>query len=180
MIRNALICALSATLVLTAAGAASASGDSTYGWSFTSTGGTVLADGTLQADSTGDVQSFAGTVVGFGPISSFTSGGGDDGVFEWDNVIVPTSTPHVDYYGIVFQADALEWNIYNGIAGSTTNYDPNGDTLANSSNNYGGTVGTFNLTAVPEPSTWAMMLAGFVAIGFAGYRGSRKGVALAA
>ena len=34
--------------------------------------------------------------------------------------------------------------------------------------------------AVPEPSTWAMMLIGFVGLGFAGYRASRKNVALAA
>ena len=27
---------------------------------------------------------------------------------------------------------------------------------------------------VPEPSTWAMMLLGFTALGFAGYRASRK------
>ncbi len=32
-------------------------------------------------------------------------------------------------------------------------------------------------TAAPELSTWAMMLAGFAALGFAGYRGSRKSVA---
>jgi len=30
--------------------------------------------------------------------------------------------------------------------------------------------GAFELTAVPEPSTWAMMLLGFAGIGYAGYR----------
>jgi hypothetical protein len=30
-------------------------------------------------------------------------------------------------------------------------------------------------SAVPEPSTWAMMLLGFVGVGFAGYRQSRNG-----
>jgi hypothetical protein len=29
--------------------------------------------------------------------------------------------------------------------------------------------------AVPEPSTWAMMLIGFATLGFAGYRAKRKG-----
>jgi hypothetical protein len=33
---------------------------------------------------------------------------------------------------------------------------------------------------VPEPSTWAMMLLGFAGLGFAGYRASRKNIALAA
>ena len=34
-------------------------------------------------------------------------------------------------------------------------------------------------TAVPEPSTWAMMLIGFAGLGFAGYRASRKAVSIA-
>jgi hypothetical protein len=36
---------------------------------------------------------------------------------------------------------------------------------------------SFVLTSVPEPSTWAMMLAGFAGLGFAGYRASRRAVA---
>ena len=32
----------------------------------------------------------------------------------------------------------------------------------------------FSVAAVPEPSTWAMLLIGFAAIGFAGYRKSRR------
>jgi PEP-CTERM motif len=35
-------------------------------------------------------------------------------------------------------------------------------------------------TAIPEPSTWAMMLAGFAGVGFLGWRGSRKTAAHAA
>jgi hypothetical protein len=31
-----------------------------------------------------------------------------------------------------------------------------------------------SITNVPEPSTWALMLAGFVGLGLAGYRSSRK------
>jgi len=37
-----------------------------------------------------------------------------------------------------------------------------------------------SVTSVPEPSTWAMMLLGFAGLGYAGYRASRKNVALAA
>ena len=36
----------------------------------------------------------------------------------------------------------------------------------------GGGGGTF-MIAIPEPSTWAMMIAGFAGLGFAGYRASR-------
>jgi hypothetical protein len=34
--------------------------------------------------------------------------------------------------------------------------------------------GAFTVSAVPEPSTWAMMILGFAGIGFMGYRRSRK------
>lgn len=168
MLHDKLIGAISAVLMVTAAGAASAS-VTNYDWSFTATGGAVLADGTLQADdSTGDVLSFAGTVFGAGAVTSFTPGSGNDGVFQWDNVI-DTAGPHVDYSGILFQTSSLEWNIYNNGG------FPGGDVLANSSDNYGGTGGTFDLVA-PEPSTWAMMGLGFA---FAGYRARRTATAIA-
>jgi hypothetical protein len=32
----------------------------------------------------------------------------------------------------------------------------------------------FSLASVPEPATWAMMLAGFAGLGLAGYRGARR------
>jgi hypothetical protein len=37
----------------------------------------------------------------------------------------------------------------------------------------GGTTG-LSYSAVPEPSTWAMMLLGFAGLGFAGYRGAKR------
>jgi hypothetical protein len=42
-------------------------------------------------------------------------------------------------------------------------------------NNVGGSCGA---SAVPEPSTWAMMLVGFAGLGFAGYRRATRGSAL--
>jgi hypothetical protein len=41
-----------------------------------------------------------------------------------------------------------------------------------------GTTGDFSTAAVPEPSTWAMMLLGFAGLGFAGYRRTRGAAAL--
>ena len=37
----------------------------------------------------------------------------------------------------------------------------------------------FSVTAVPEPSTWAMMLLGFVGLGYAAFRRRSKGLAVA-
>jgi hypothetical protein len=45
--------------------------------------------------------------------------------------------------------------------------------LLNGSN---GNIDSVTLTAVPEASIWAMMLAGFASLGFAGYRSSRQTV----
>jgi hypothetical protein len=38
---------------------------------------------------------------------------------------------------------------------------------------------TIDIASAPEPSTWAMMLAGFAGIGFLSYRASRKTAAAA-
>ncbi len=43
-----------------------------------------------------------------------------------------------------------------------------------------GLSGTLTVTAVPEASTWAMMLVGFAGLGFAGTRTSRKAASVAA
>jgi hypothetical protein len=63
----------------------------------------------------------------------------------------------------------------NQIGGGTTSdvgYGPGPDYVYES--------GTFNLTvsAVPEPSTWAMLLIGFAGVGFMAYRRKQNGVAL--
>jgi hypothetical protein len=40
------------------------------------------------------------------------------------------------------------------------------------------TVGSFSVAAVPEPSTWAMMILGFFGVGFMAYRRKQNGPAL--
>ena len=42
-----------------------------------------------------------------------------------------------------------------------------------------GAFDNFVSATAPEPSTWAMMLVGFAALGFAGYRRTRKPVSIA-
>jgi hypothetical protein len=63
--------------------------------------------------------------------------------------------------------DAIGWN-------------PNIDVITDP--NYALTTGEIyaEFGAVPEPSTWAMMLIGFAGLGYAGYRTSRKSAALTA
>ena len=57
------------------------------------------------------------------------------------------------------------------------NFGPSGvinGSLASNS----GTPGTFAVSAVPEPSTWAMMILGFCGVGFMAYRRKQNGPAL--
>jgi PEP-CTERM motif len=59
---------------------------------------------------------------------------------------------------------ANEYNFYAGSVSANQSFTP-----------YQMSIGS----AVPEPSTWALMLAGFVGLGFVGYRSSRKSAVLA-
>jgi hypothetical protein len=77
----------------------------------------------------------------------------------------------VDVYGISFNVVGGDtWNIgnYGGTAVA--------DMLTNSGGYTNGVITPVELTvsAVPEIGTWAMMLAGFGALGFAGYRRSKR------
>jgi len=64
-------------------------------------------------------------------------------------------------------------------AAVTINADINGFVYADSFTSNGGEVHNYGYTgalpsSAPEPSTWAMMLAGFAGLGFVGFRRSRK------
>jgi hypothetical protein len=102
-----------------------------------------------------------------------------------DNLLFPASDPSLDANGIVFLGSLLPpnsqyFNIWGNGPGNYTYF-----------NNYSGpfpaingTLDSFTVTeigAVPEASTWAMMLIGFAAIGFVAYRRTTKrSVAIAA
>jgi PEP-CTERM motif len=66
-------------------------------------------------------------------------------------------------------------------SGQTTTIDPNLFAISFSDPHVGGGVsGTFNVAAVPEPSTWAMMILGFAGVGFMAYRRKSKAALMAA
>ena len=50
--------------------------------------------------------------------------------------------------------------------------------LAGGNNNVGNLLDNVSVTAVPEPSTWAMMILGFLGVGFVAYRRKQSGPAL--
>jgi hypothetical protein len=84
------------------------------------------------------------------------------------------SAPYVDNGGILFNAGSFAYNLYSsGSSYYLSTFNPD--------NSYfnPGDLGTLQVAAVPEPSTWAMMILGFAGIGYLAYR-RRQGAALAA
>jgi uncharacterized membrane protein len=78
-----------------------------------------------------------------------------------------------EFEGVLSATEWIGSNVINlgGLSGST-----NSD--ADAINNAGVIVGSSTIASIPEPSTWAMMLAGFAGLGFAGYRRAKAGGAL--
>jgi hypothetical protein len=100
-----------------------------------------------------------GNPSGFSLVFFFAQGGG--GGFE-------------DSLGLVNAGGA---QVYSGPESSPV-FAP-GSFILGDLNGIGAGRGTLTFTAVPEPSTWAMMLLGFAGLAFAGYRASRRTTALA-
>jgi hypothetical protein len=128
--------------------------------------GTIM--GTLETNGSVLVTRITGTVDGQS-IDGLSHSLGED------QLIFPTSTDVVDGNGLGFTV---------GTAGETvaifesSNKTPAGVFEDVASNGPVG-FGEFALTAaVPEPSTWAMMILGFCGLGFMAYRRKQSGAAL--
>jgi opacity protein-like surface antigen len=104
-----------------------------------------------------------------GGILSYRFGGGTD--------LIGDDTAPVDAWGPVFRVDTkpnldLGFNVWANGNGSYTGFLAGNSPGAGQPIVYLGQTGA--LTAVPEPSTWAMMLTGFAGLAFAGWRAQRK------
>jgi hypothetical protein len=158
--------------------------------------GALIATGTPQAKATvydwsfsGASDSGSGTLTATGASSPFTMTaitGAFDGIaitgvappgtccfafppFNDNLVFVPA--PFLDTNGIAFiTQDGSGVDIFfngNGVPyGFRTSFPKFGN-------------GTFTLTAIPEPSTWALMALGFAGLGLAGWRSRRRSVSIA-
>jgi hypothetical protein len=192
------ITSLTASAVALLAGISAAEAETrTFTFSFSGT----IGAGTTAAMITGS-GTFLATLTSTGPdVYHIMSGGGSspqagtltllaDGTYTntvsptinltADNIFTPSATPALDGDGIVFEGSLLAaGSDYFEVGGKGGGYYyANNYNKGLYNNTYFGP-GTFNITftAVPEPSTWAMMAIGFAGLAFAGYRKSKGGVA---
>jgi hypothetical protein len=137
---------------------------------------TAVADGVnyditgITGSGTAAGNSFAITglvnVPGVTPPNVGTAAGGN---WVYDDLIL-SGPLHFDYDGVVFTAsDGYLYNLFTQNA-----YNPSYDALLTTGPAGGGVqndnFGTGTISAVPEPSTWAMMILGFMGVGFMAYR----------
>ena len=103
--------------------------------------------------------------------------------FAADNEVASISLNGTTFYTGTTDGSSQYWNFipvtaYNLIQGGTNTLLFNVINYAQNGGNPSGLDVRFtNVSAVPEPSTWAMMLAGFAGLGLAGYRSRRPAVA---
>jgi PEP-CTERM motif len=159
-------------MVMTSADAATVE---TFSWTLTgpaaNLGGVpVPASGKLVATEemggAWEITSVTGTVTKGGQTVAIT---GLTSFFGSDNVIFPAGTTFLSIDGFAFQdANGQKYDVFSFFPQGSS---PSGNAYGEFTSGPGFGVGTFTLTvAVPEPSTWAMMLLGFCGLGFLAYR----------
>jgi hypothetical protein len=155
----------------------------TYSFDFDNTAIGFEATGLLTTDApvgqTGNVLTMTGEVTGqgAGTISFVPSLGATivEPSFTYDDILFAGTDPLFDLSGLVFTTATYEFNVWGNGAGNYSYYDT---TPIGTQNNLGAGNGpdqvAVSIAAVPEPSTWAMLILGFAGVGFMAYR--RKSV----
>lgn len=130
-----------------------------------------------------DILGITGNVTGLGgaPITALVSNPNqpqpfNNGLYIYNNVGFP-GQPHLDNSGVLFTAGSFFYNIYTVTTGNSFTYYLSTDN-PNGIYNPGQTGTLFAddpvVTAVPEPTTWLLLLLGFASLGFVSYRRSRQ------
>jgi len=103
--------------------------------------------------------------------------GGGGAYDTFDNVFSPTQ-PYVDGLGVAFSAGGYLFTVYSQPTGPSSNayyLEANQVDYSGSLFSPGELITEGSITvAVPEPSTWAMMILGFAGVGFMAYRRKSK------
>ena len=140
-------------------------------YTFDFAGPGLIADGSFatsnvaNGDGSFDITSISGVADGLaitGLVAPTANDVSPDGIFDFDNKLF-SGNPVFDINGVLFNTAAEEINIYANGASNYLDAKAAGGVLTD-----GGTPGTFvinGVSAVPEPSTWLLMIAGIGGIG---------------
>lgn len=179
------ICTFLAACTLFGAASSLPAAASVYDFTYNGTqSGTLIltTSNTLDAvggyDITGIGGTFGGNTITSLVINPLQPNHSTSTTFTWDNVLFPSGVRAFDRYGVAFTTSAGTFNVFDAIAdGGTTNTStPYGLIIGSTGAE---TFGTGTLTAaVPEPSTWMMMILGFCGVGFVMYRRNKRHTAL--
>ena len=150
----------------------------TYKFTFQSSDAELTATGQFTVNAANEVTGVSGAIAGLTnqtisgvtanpsfPSSSYSP----DGLFIFDNLYSPTGMAF-DYSGLLFTtADnpGGYWNLWASSPGNYSLYELAGGSYPIQE------IGTLSVAAAPEPSTWAMLALGFVALAFVGRRRQR-------
>jgi DNA-binding beta-propeller fold protein YncE len=173
-----MIAALATATLLTV----TASSAATYKFTFQSSDAELTAAGEFTVNAADEVTIVSGAISGLTSqvISSVTANPSfpsasysPDGLFIYNNLYYPTGATSFDVNGLLFvtnQNPGGYWNLWGTSPGNYSLYE------SASSYNYPiEEFGSLSVAAAPEPSTWAMLAVGFVALTFVGRRRQRTG-----
>jgi hypothetical protein len=189
MISRKLVSGIAAAVVVAglmfSTGAKATLYDFTFSGSVYNVIGSFTTSGLENGDGTFDITSatgfFSSAILG-DPQGAFTLYPGNgvsvpdaSGLTNFSNLYAPGAPSFADN-GILIQGLGFIVGIYNGpnanfatCIGDCASNENQGGPLYNP-----GDQGVVSITAVPEPATWAMMLLGFVGLGFVSYRRKSK------
>ena len=150
---------------------------------FSATGAITTAD-TLDAIGGYDILSISGTIFGpgFGPTGAGIALApnpsqpypANNPIYQYDNVYFPAGSAPFDANGILFTAGGYEYNLYSdGPTAYLSTDNPAGVYFPGAAIAFSDPVQDSVMSA-PEPSTWALILLGFAALGLAARRKIRK------
>jgi hypothetical protein len=148
----------------------------TYNFTFESDDAKLTATGQFTVDAAEQVTNMSGAISGLTnqtikavtanpsfPTTSYSP----DGSLIYNNLYYPTGLAF-DINGVLFttaQNPGGYWNLWGSSPGDYTLYESAG------SYNYPiEEIGTLSVVATPEPSTWAMLILGFMGLGLVGRR----------
>ena len=150
---------------------------------FSATGAITTAD-TLDAIGGYDVLAIAGTIFGpgFGPTGAVIALApnpsqpfpANNPIYQYDNVYFPGGPAPFDANGILFTAGGYDYNLYSdGLMAYLSTDNPAGVYFPGAAIAFSDPIQD-SVVSAPEPSTWALILLGFAALGLAAQRKTRR------